>query len=551
MTNQELRIIPLGGLGEVGKNMMVLEVGDDILIIDAGIMFPENDMLGIDLVIPDFRYLMDKLSRVRAIIVTHGHEDHIGALPYVLKHLQVPIYATRLTMGLIEARLRSRDRQRAMLHVVNGGDRIVAGDFDVEFFRVNHSVPDGVGLAIRTPAGLIVHSGDFKLDYTPVIDPPADLARLAGFGAEGVLALLSDSTNAETAGFTGSERSVQPAFDEIFDHAPGRVIVAAFASHLPRIQQVIWVAARHGRRLAIAGHSIEENIRIAHDLGYLELPPNLLIPMSQMRGFAPQQIAILATGTQGEPTAALGRMAKGNHRQIHIQPGDTVVLSAHPIPGNEEEFNDVINRLFQRGADVVYDKIAPVHVSGHASQEEQKLLLKLIQPRYFVPIHGELRHLHRHARTAQEMGWPAENVFVVENGYVLHFDEQGGRVGERVPGGYVFVDGSGVGDIGPEVLREREMLAEDGFVVIGLKVNRGKSQLVGDAEVISHGFIHMPDAAELVVEINAAVAGLLERLAHYPGRQMLADQLRDNVRHLIYDRTRRRPIVVPIVTELD
>jgi len=550
MTTEELRIIPLGGWRDIEKKKMELEYGADILIIDAGIMFPENDMLGIDVVIPDFGYLMDKLERVRAIIVTHGHEDHIGALPYVLKHVHVPIYATPLTAGLIETRLRSRDRERAIFNPVKGGDRIVEGPFDVEFFRVNHSVPDGVGLAIRTPAGMIVHSGDFKLDYTPVIDPPADLARLASFGAEGVLALLSDSTNAETAGFTGSERSVQPAFDDIFANAPGRVIVAAFASHLPRIQQVIWVAARHGRRLAIAGHSIEENIRIANDLGYLELPPNLLVPMSQMRGLAPQQIAILATGTQGEPTAALGRMAKGKHRQIHVQPGDTVVVSAHPIPGNEEEFNDVINRLFQRGANVVYDKIAPVHVSGHASQEEQKLLLKLIQPRYFIPIHGELRHLYRHARTAQEMGWPAENIFVVENGYILHFDEAGGRIGQRVPGGYVFVDGSSVGNIGPEVLREREMLAEDGFVVIGLKIDQRKGQLVGEPEIVSHGFIYMPDAGELIGEINDAITGLLEKLAHYPGRQILSDQLRDNVRHLLYDRTRHRPIVVPIISEV-
>jgi len=545
-----LRIIPLGGLGEVGKNMLVVEYGDDILIIDAGIMFPENDMLGVDLVLPDFRYLMDKLERVRAIIVTHGHEDHIGALPYVLKHLQVPIFATRLTVGLIETRLRARDRECADFHTVRGGDRIIEGPFDVEFFRVNHSVPDGVGLAIRTPAGLIVHSGDFKLDYTPVIDPPADLSRLAGFGAEGVLALLSDSTNAESAGFTGSERSVQPAIDDVFSAAPGRVIIAVFASHLPRIQQVIWMAARHGRRLALAGHSIEENIRIAAGLGYLDTPPNVLVPISQIKGFAPQQVAILATGTQGEPTAALSRMARGQHRQIHIQKGDTVVISAHPIPGNEEEFNDVINRLFQRGADVVYDKIAPVHVSGHASQEEQKLLLKLTQPRYFIPIHGELRHLHRHGRTARELGMPAENVFVVENGYIMQFDEGGGGIGERVPGGYVFVDGSGVGDIGPQVLREREMLAEDGFVVVGLKIDRSTGLLAEEPEIVSHGFVLMAEAGDLAAEIKDAISGLLSRLAHYPGRQAVAEQLRDILKHLLYDRTRRRPIIVPVIIEV-
>ena len=550
MGEQSLRIIPLGGLGEIGKNMMVVEYGSDILVIDAGIMFPDNAMLGVDWVIPDFGYLMDKLDLVRAILVTHGHEDHIGALPFFLRHVQVPIYATRLTAGLIESRLRAKDRAAAQIRTIRAGDRVTEGPFEIEFFRVNHSIPDGVGLAIRTPLGVVVHSGDFKFDYTPVIDPPADLAQLARLGTEGVLVLLSDSTNAEFPGFTPSERTVQAAFDDIFTTAPGRVIIATFASHLPRIQQVFWAAMRHGRKLAIAGISMEENIRIASELGYLEVPDDVIIPMGRLRSFPRDKITILATGTQGEPTAAMGRMSKGTHRQIHIQSGDTVVISAHPIPGNHEEYNDVINRLFQRGAQVVYDKTAPVHVSGHASQEEHKLLLKLTHPQYLVPIHGELRHLHAHARTAHEVGMPAERIFVVENGFVLSFDETGGRVGERVPGGYVFVDGSGVGDVGPTVLRERETLSQDGFVVVGVKLDRTSGVLLDAPEIVSRGFVYMPESNELVQEISTYIADLLSKPGRYAGRQDVVDRLREELKRTLYDRTHRRPTIVPIVTEV-
>jgi ribonuclease J len=550
MATEPLRIIPLGGLGEIGKNMMVVEYGQDILVIDAGIMFPENDMLGVDAVIPDFSYLMDRLHRVRAIVMTHGHEDHIGALPFVLKHLQVPIYATRLTIGFIESRVRPRERAEAPLRVVRAGERVTEGPFQIEFFHVTHSVPDGVGLAIRTPAGLIVHSGDFKLDYTPVIDPPADLSRLAALGAEGVLVFLSDSTNSENPGFTPSERSVQPAFDAVFSSAPGRVIVATFASHLPRIQQVIWVCQRYGRKLAVAGHSMEEYIKIASELGYLQVPADLVMSISQIKRLPADKVAILATGTQGEPTAALARIAKGSHRQIQIERGDTVIVSAHPIPGNEEEVGDVINRLFQRGADVVYDKIAPVHVSGHASQEEQKLALKLIAPRYFVPIHGELRHLHRHARTANELGIPPERVFVVENGYVLTFDEEGGHIGERVPGGYVFVDGRGVGDIGPAVLRDRELLSQDGFLVLGLRLDHISGALLDEPDIVSRGFVALPAPPEVVEQINDWIRDSLKRQPRYPGRQAMTEILREDLKRQLYEHARRRPIIVPIITEL-
>lgn len=548
--SEELRIIPLGGLGEIGKNMMVLEYGQDILIIDAGIMFPENDMLGIDLVIPDYRYLMDKLERVRAIIVTHGHEDHFGAIPYLLEKLQVPIYATRLTIGMLEPKLRAADREKARFHAIRDNDRIPIGPFQVEFFRVNHSVPDGVGLAIRTPVGLIVHSGDFKIDYTPVIDPPADLSRLACLGAEGVLALLSDSTNSESAGFTPSERSVQPAFDHVFSTVQGRVIIATFASHLPRIQQVLWAAERYGRKLAIAGRSIEENLRTGRELGYLDVPKGLLSSLQDLKSMPAEKTAILATGTQGEPTAAMGRMAKGTHRQIQIEAGDTVIVSAHPIPGNDEEVNDVINRLFQRGAQVIYDKIAPVHVSGHAAQEEQRLLLKLLQPQYFIPIHGELRHLHRHAHTAREMGLPPEKVLVVENGHVLHFSAEGGRVGTRVPGGYVFVDGSGIGDVGPAVLRDRELLSQDGFVVACIKLNRNTGIIADPPQITSRGFVYVRESDELFTQISDIITELFSQAGRYAGKEASADLLRDRLKHTIYQLTKRRPMIVPIVVEV-
>ncbi|HDH09748.1 MAG TPA: ribonuclease J, partial [Chloroflexi bacterium] len=385
----KLKIIPLGGLGEVGKNMMVLEYGRNIIIVDAGIMFPENDMLGVDLVIPDFGYLQDKKDLVRGIIVTHGHEDHTGALPYVLQEIKAPIYATKLTRGLIEVKLKEHKMlEDVELNTIQAGDSITIGPFRIEFFHVCHSIPDGVGLAIDTPVGLIVHSGDFKFDHTPVDGKPTDMAKLAELGGRGVLALLSDSTNAERPGFTPSERVVEEAFDDVFREAKGRIIVATFASLISRIQQVVNCAVRHGRQVAIAGRSMVENAAMAQKLGYLEIPPGVLIKLRDVDKLPPHKVVIIATGTQGEPSSALARMATGKHPQIKVVPGDTVIISAHAIPGNEEMINRTINRLFQRGADVVYEKIAPVHVSGHASQEDQKLLISLIKPKYFVPIHG-------------------------------------------------------------------------------------------------------------------------------------------------------------------
>jgi len=417
---EKLRIVPLGGLGEVGKNMMSIEYGRDIIVVDAGIMFPESDMLGIDYIIPDWNYLRDKQDRVRAIIITHGHEDHIGALSHFLEEFDVPVYATRLTQGLIEVKLRRRGMSVPMTpHTYAPGDVINIGPFTIEPYHVCHSIPDGVGLGITTPAGLIVHSGDFKFDHTPVDGWPTDYAKLAEFGGRGVLALLSDSTNADHPGNTPSEAVLKDAFHQVMREAPGRVIVATFASLISRIQQVVDVAAERGRKIAIAGRSMADNTKMARKLGYLDIPDGVLVTLNEIKKLPAREVVIMATGTQGEPTAVLSRLAVGRHRSLHIREGDTVVFSSHTIPGNEELIHRVVNRLFQRGADVYYDPLSPVHVSGHASQEEQKLLINILRPRFFVPIHGELRHLKQHGKLAHQLGIPDENIAVVENGYTL------------------------------------------------------------------------------------------------------------------------------------
>ncbi len=548
MTNK-LRIIPLGGLGEVGKNMMVLEYGKNIIIVDTGIMFPENDMLGIDFIIPDFNYLMDKKDLVRGIILTHGHEDHVGALPYVLQEIKAPIYTTKLTRGLAEVKLKENHLlDQAELNTIQDGDRIALGPFRVEFFHVCHSIPDGVGLAIETPVGLVVHSGDFKFDYTPVDGKPPDFAKLAELGGRGVLALLSDSTNAERSGFTPSERAINDAFDQVFQKAEGRIIVGTFASLISRIQQVVNAAVRHDRKVAITGYSMVKNVSMAQELGYLSIPPGVLIKRGDIDKLPHHKVAIIATGTQGEPSSALARMSVGRHRRIKVVPGDTIVISAHAIPGNEEMINRTINRLFQQGANVVYEKIAPVHVSGHGNQEDQKLLMHLIKPDYFVPIHGELRHLTQHARIAQQMGVPVNNTLVVENGYVLEFDGESGRIGERIPGGYVYVDGSGVGDIGPVVMRDREILAGSGFVVAVIKLDKKTGQPAGRPEIISRGFVYLKESAELIEQAEDKILKVIGKSGK--GQADISDKVRDELSKLFYDETKRRPMVFPVVVEV-
>jgi ribonuclease J len=462
----KLRIIPLGGLGEVGKNMMVMEYGDDLIVIDCGIMFPESDMLGVDFILPDWQYLRDKMDRVRAVVVTHGHEDHVGALGHLMRELDAPVYAAPLTQGMISSKLSRAGLSGVDLRTLRPREIFDVGPFEIEPFHVCHSVPDAVGLAIATPVGLVVHSGDYKFDHTPVQGKPPDFAKLAELSAQGVLVLLADSTNSDKPGWTPSEAVVDDAFDEVFRDAPGRIIIASFASLISRIQQVINAAARNGRQVAIVGRTMVDNARIAQELGYLDFPDELKITVADATRLPAERVVVMTTGSQGEPMAGLGRLAVDRHRSLTIRQDDTVVVSAHPIPGNEEMVYRTINYLFQRGANVIYHPVAPVHVSGHASREEQKLLLNLVRPKFLVPIHGELRHLKLHSQLAQELGIPEENIAVVENGYVLTFDETSMRVGERVPGRYVFVDGRMVGDVGPSVLRDREVLSQDGFVTV-------------------------------------------------------------------------------------
>ncbi len=543
--NQKLRIVPLGGLGEIGKNMMAFEYGQNILVVDTGLMFPENDMLGIDYIIPDFRYLLERRDQIRGIIVTHGHEDHTGAISHVVREINAPIYATPLTRGLLEVKLRSAKLYNPdQLHTIQAGDKINIGPFEVETFHVCHSIPDGIGLGITTPAGLVVHSGDFKFDHAPVDGWPTDYAKLAEFSGRGVLALLADSTNADTPGWTPSESVIDPAFDDVFRAAPGRILVATFASLISRIQQVANAAARHNRKMALVGTSMVENARMAQKLGYLELPEGLLVSSDEVLRLPDKQVVLMTTGTQGEPSSIMGRLSTGRNRQFDLKEGDTVVLSSHPIPGNEEMVHRTINRLFQRGANVIYDPIAPVHVSGHASAEEMKLLIHLVKPRHFVPIHGELRHLKQHAAIAREVGIDPDDIAMVENGTVLEFDRGEMSIAERIPGGYVFVDGTGVGDVGPAVMREREALARDGIVLVNLRRDRSTGQLVGKPEIISKGFVFVRDSEELMASAREKIAAVAAK-----SNGNLAQKVEDALADYFYSEMKRRPMIFATISE--
>jgi ribonuclease J len=540
----DLRIIPLGGLGEVGKNMMLIETSSDALIVDAGLMFPENDMLGIDCIIPDFNAVLDRKDRVRGIVVTHGHEDHTGAIDHVAEAFQAPIYATPLTCGLLEVKLaRAGLAGRTKLNTVRAGSKVQIGPFGVEFFHVCHSIPDGVGLGITTPAGLIVHSGDFKFDHTPVDGWPTDYAALAEFSKRGVLALLSDSTNADRPGWTPSEAVIEPAFDDLFRAAPGRILIGSFASLISRVQQVIHAAERHGRRMALVGTSMQENAKMAQKLGYLEVPNGLLVSVDEALKMPSKKVVLMTAGTQGEPSSILGRLATGRNRQFDLEEGDTVVFSSHPIPGNEELVHRTINRLFQRGARVIYDPIAPVHVSGHANAEEMKLLIHLVQPKHFIPIHGELRQLHQHGSIARELGIPPENVAVVENGYSIEFEDGKLRVGERIPGEYIFVDGSGVGDIGPTVMRERERLARDGFVIVRAEVDPATHRLASRPEIISRGFVFVPESGELLTTAEEKIREVAAR----GNGDRLAERIESALAELFYQEIKRRPMIFVVL----
>ena len=552
MNKRRLKIIPLGGLSGIGKNMMVMEYEDDIIIIDVGVMFPSEEMLGIDLIIPDISYLLERREKIRGIIITHGHEDHIGALPYLLPQLNVPVYSTKLTQGLISVKLKER---RALsgteLKVILPGNQFTLGKFRIEFFPVCHSIPDSVGLIIYTPVGIIIHSGDFKLDYTPVSGKPTDLSRLAQLGAQGILLLMSDSTYAELPGYTPSERLVGETLDHIMADAPGRVIVTTFASLVSRIQQVIDAAVKHQRRVFIVGRSMSDTARMALDLGYLNAPNGTLARLDELHGLPHNKIAFATTGSQGEPTSALVRMANRDHRQVHIQRGDTVVISATPIPGNEALVNRTVDNLFKQGAQVLYDKVAPVHVHGHGSQEELKLLLSLVKPKFFMPIHGEYRHLSFHAKLAQSVGIPKENTFVLEDGDVLELNSQMAKIAGKIASGNVYVDGLSVGDIGSVVLRDRRMLSRDGMVVVIIAVNRQTGKLVGRPDIVSRGFVDTRESRDMIDESRDLVARTLDHSGDRPAEWSFVNtKVRDVLNKFYYEQTKRRPMILPFMVKV-
>ncbi|OGO03962.1 MAG: ribonuclease J [Chloroflexi bacterium RBG_13_54_9] len=548
----KLKVIPLGGLGEIGKNMLVLEHGDDIIAIDAGLMFPEEDMLGVDLVIPDISYLLDKSDRVRGIIITHGHEDHIGALPYILRQLNVPVYSTKLTNGLISVKLKEHKLLKdAKLNVVQPGDKISLGAFEVEPFQVSHSIPDAVGLAIHTPLGTVVHSGDFKIDHTPVDGRLTDFARLSQLGAQGVLLLFSDSTYVEEPGYNPSEKVVGEAIDRILAEAPGRVIIATFASLISRVQQVIDAAAKHNRQVFVVGKSMIDNVQMALELGYLNDPAGTLRNTGEMRALPNERTVIVATGSQGEPTSALARIANRDHRQIHIIPGDTVVISATVIPGNEGLVNRTIDNLFKQGAQVLYSKVADVHVHGHATQEELKMLLNLVRPRFFVPIHGEYRHLSLHAKLAQSLGIPENHTFVLENGDVLELDQQGARIATKISSSYVYVDGLGVGDIGQVVLRDRRALARDGILVVIIALDEQTGKVIGQPDIVSRGFVDMRESEALIETTRGLVIKVLDRGGdHSADWGYVNAKVKDALSKFLYEQTKRRPMILPVAVRV-
>jgi len=552
MIKSRLKIIPLGGLSEIGKNMMAMEYEDDIIIIDAGLMFPGEEMLGIDLVIPDISYLLERREKIRGIVITHGHEDHIGALPYLLPQLDVPVYSTKLTQGLISVKLKERKAlSGAELKVIPFGGQVTLGRFRVEFFPVCHSIPDSAGLIIHTPVGTIVHSGDFKLDYTPVDGKPTDLSRLAQLGAQGVLLLLSDSTYAELPGYTPSESVVGKTLDHVMAEAPGRVIVTTFSSLVSRIQQVIDSAARHQRRVFIVGRSMTDIVRMALELGYLKAPNGILARLDELKGMPHNQVVFITTGSQGEPTSALVRIANRDHRQVHIVRGDTVVLSATPIPGNESLINRTVDNLFKQGAQVLYDRVAQVHVHGHGSQEELKLLLNLVKPRFFIPIHGEYRHLSLHAKLAQSVGIPKGNVFVLEDGDVLELNPMVGKITGKVSSGNVYVDGLSVGDIGSVVLRNRRMLSRDGIVVVIITVNRQTGKLVGRPDIVSRGFVDTREAKDMIDQSRDVVARALDHSGVRPAEWSFTNtKVRDILNRFYYEQTKRRPMILPVMVKV-
>ncbi len=551
--NSRISLIPLGGLGEIGKNMMVVRFGESILVVDCGLMFPEEEMLGIDVVIPDVTFLLENRENVLGIVLTHGHEDHIGALPYVLKQMDVPVYGTKLTLGLLSGKLKEHGLDRSTrLHTVKPRDSVKIGPFKVEFIRVSHSVPDAVAVAIHTPLGTIVHTGDFKVDHSPVDGQIIDFFKFAQLGEKGVLVLLSDSTNAERPGFTLSEKVVGGTLEEVFSEAKERIVMATFASNVHRLQQAITAAYKHDRKVAIVGRSMVNVVSTAHELGYLTIPEGTLVELDEASRLPKNKVLYISTGSQGEPMSALTRMAMGDHRQVNIMPGDTIIISATPIPGNEKLVGRVIDLLFKQGANVVYDSISGIHVSGHPSQEELKLMINLTKPKFFVPVHGEHRMLIRHAELAKEMGIPAKNVFVCENGQVLEFTRRSGRYAGRVTSGKVLVDGLGVGDVGNIVLRDRKQLSQDGILIVVVTISKETGNIVSGPDIVSRGFVYVRESEQLMDEIKDRVRFALDKCYdnNITEWSAIKTQIRDVLWKFLYEKTRRRPMILPIIMDV-
>ena len=549
-----IKVSFLGGLNEVGKNMTLFEYGEDMFLVDCGLAFPDQDMLGVDLVLPDFTYVERNADRIRGIVITHGHEDHIGGLPYLLKVLNVPVFGTKLTIGLIQGKLREHGLlNSASLNVIKPGDVITLGGFTVEAIHVNHSIPDALGLAIRCEGGTIVHTGDFKIDTTPIDGGMMDLGRLAEIGQEGVLCLMSDSTNAERPGFTESERKVGESFETLFRKAGNnRIIVATFSSNIHRVQQIMNVAASLGRKVALVGRSLENVVSISAELGYLNIPEGIVIDINMINRYPADKLVIITTGSQGEPMSALTRMAFSDHRKVEIHPNDYVIISATPIPGNEKTVSRVVNELMKLGADVVYEKMYEVHVSGHACQEELKMIMGIVKPKYFIPVHGELKHLRKHAGLALSMGIPKENILIADNGRVAEISKKALRCTSTVPAGRVFVDGYGVGDVGSVVLRDRKHLAQDGLVIVAVCIDRESGMIVSGPDVVTRGFVYVKESEEL---INAAREVAVEAIeaqtdGGYFDWNSIKASLRDEISHLMYERTKRSPMILPVIMEV-
>jgi ribonuclease J len=549
--NPKFKITPIGGLGEIGKNMTLFEMEGDGFLIDCGIMFPANDMHGVDYIIPDFRWLEERTDlRLHGICYTHGHEDHIGAVQHIVQAFpDLPLYATRLTTGLLEVKLKNaRLLKETEIRTFDEGDIIDVGPFRLESFHVCHSIPGCVGYAINTPYGLVVHTGDYKFDNTPVHGKKTDYARLAGFAQRGVVLLMGDSTNSDKTGWTQSEAVIDGALDKVFRNAKGRIMVATFASLMSRVQQVVNAAKNHNRKVCITGYTMSEYAKIARKLGYLDVDDDMLINIGRAQSLPAHKVVFMVTGSQGEPSAVLGKLAAGRHRQLDVVDGDTIILSSHPIPGNEEMVYRTINRLIQRGADVIYDPIESVHVSGHARQEEMRLMLNLTQPKNLLPVHGEVRHLQLHAKLGKEHGIPEENIFLAENGTTVELDHKGITLGERQPGGYVFVDGSGVGDVGRAVIHDREILARDGFLLVSVNVDHETGKLIDQPRIVSRGFIYLRDAEDFLDQVRENVTVLMNSNRSSNGNRRV--MLEDTLSKMIYSETKRRPMVFGIVNEV-